>query len=165
MLRYMLLEDVVYTLLELTSEVSAHRVPPLLADPVLLDTVPTMGNPPPPEAASEMLAAEILIPAPNGAYPTPYVYVSNRNDPSPEGDAIAIFSTADASGKIGHVAEVRSGLKHLRGMVFGGPDDKYLIAGGVFGGGVKVFERVDGGKGLKEVAAVELAAPTGFLWL
>ncbi|KAM5537915.1 hypothetical protein V8D89_008391 [Ganoderma adspersum] len=158
-------EDVVYTLLELTSEVSAHRVPPLPADPVLLDTVPTMGSPPPPEAASEMLAAEILVPPPNGAYPTPYVYVSNRNDPSPEGDTIAIFSTVDASGKIAHVAEVRSGLKHLRGMVFGGPDDKYLIAGGVFGEGVKIFERVDGGKGLKEVAAVELAAPTGFLWL
>ncbi|KAI1790335.1 putative isomerase YbhE [Ganoderma leucocontextum] len=158
-------QDVVYTLLELTSEVSAHRVPSQPEEPVLLDTVSTMGNPPPPESASEMLGAEILVPAPNDSYPTPYVYVSNRNDPSPEGDTIAIFSTVDADGKIGYVKEVRSGLKHLRGMVFGGPDNKYLIAGGVFGGGIKVFERVDGGKGLKEVAAIELAAPTGFLWL
>ena len=157
--------DVVYTLLELSSEVSAHRVPPLPQEPTLLDTISTMASPPPAEYAAYMLAAEILIPAPNTQYPTSYVYVSNRNDPSPEGDTIAIFSTVDSNDKIGYVAEVRSGLKHLRGMVFGGPDDKYLVAGGVHGGGVKVFERVDGGKGLKEIASIDLAAPTGFLWL
>ncbi|EJF60684.1 putative isomerase YbhE [Dichomitus squalens LYAD-421 SS1] len=158
-------EDVVYTLLELTSEVVAHRVPPLPQEPILLDTISTMATPPPPEHAAYMLAAEILIPAPNSSYHTPYIYVSNRNDPSPEGDTIAIFSTVDSKGKIGYVTEVRSGLKHLRGMVFGGPDDKYLIAGGVHGGGVKIFERVDGGRSLREIASIDLAAPTGFLWL
>ncbi|EIW54158.1 putative isomerase YbhE [Trametes versicolor FP-101664 SS1] len=159
-------EDVLYTVLELTSEVSAHRFPPLPAEPTLLDTVPTMRNPPPSPDAAFMLAAEILLPPPNTSFPNPYIYVSNRNDPSPEGDIIAIYSPVSGeSAKIGHVAEVRSGLKHLRGMEFGGPDGKYLIAGGVHGGGVKVFERVDGGKGLKEVAVIELAAPTGFLWL
>ncbi|KAI0669523.1 putative isomerase YbhE [Trametes maxima] len=161
-------EDVLYTVLELTSEVSAHRLPPLPAEPTLLDTVPTMRTFPPPPASADMLAAEILAPAPNASFPTPYLYVSNRNDPSPAGDIIAVFApvgTADVDGKIGSVAEVRSGLKHLRGMEFGGPDGRWLVAGGVLGGGVKVFERVDGGKGLKELASVELAAPTGFLWL
>ncbi|KAI8971011.1 putative isomerase YbhE [Trametes punicea] len=160
-------EGVLYTLLELTSEVAAHRLPPLPAEPTLLDTISTMAHFPPPDSAY-MLASEILLPTPNATYPSPYIYVSNRNDPSPEGDVISIFSTVDESvekGTIGRVAEVRSGLQHLRGMEFGGPDGRWLIAGGVNGGGVKIFERVDGGKGLKEVAKIELEAPTGFLWL
>ena len=152
-----------YTLLELSSEVAAHRLPPLPASPTFLDARPTMAHKP--EGALDMLAAEILLPAPNSSFPDPLIYVSNRNDPSPEGDTIAIFTPVDEQGKLGYVGEVRSGLKHLRGMVFGGPDAKWLVAGGAQGGGVKVFERVDGGKGLKEVAAVELEAPTGFLWL
>ncbi|KAI0645063.1 putative isomerase YbhE [Trametes meyenii] len=158
-------EDVLYTVLELTSEVSAHRLPPLPAEPTLLDTVPTVLAFPPPPASADMLAAEILAPPPNAAFPTPYLFVSNRNDPSPAGDVIAVFAPADGEGKIGAVAEVRSGLRHLRGMEFGGPDGRWLVAGGVLGGGVKVFERVDGGKGLRELAQVEVAAPTGFLWL
>jgi hypothetical protein len=118
----------------------------------------------PPTAPHDMLAAELLIPAPNRTFSTPYAYVSNRNDPSPEGDTIAIFSIAGDSLEL--VAEVRTGLKHLRGMVFGGADDKWLVAGGVHGGGVKVFERIDGGKGLKVVAENGgIEAPTGFLWV
>ncbi|KAI0774922.1 putative isomerase YbhE [Trametes elegans] len=163
---------VLYTLLELTSEVAAHRLPPLPAEPTLLDTVWTTRERLPPADAANMLAAEILVPPPSAAFPAPYVYVSNRNDPSPAGDTIAVFAPVGASGgagegeeKITYVAEVRSGLKHLRGMEFGGPDDRWLVAGGVHGGGVKMFERVDGGRNLREVAAVDVAAPTGFLWL
>ena len=53
----------------------------------------------------------------------------------------------------------------MRGILFGGLDDKYLVAGGVNGGGVKIFERTDGGRRLKEVARNEfVSAPTGFLW-
>ncbi|KAG2158683.1 uncharacterized protein EDB93DRAFT_1076435 [Suillus bovinus] len=37
--------------------------------------------------------------------------------------------------------EVRTGLNHVQGMAFGGDEDKYLVVGGVEGGGVKVFER------------------------
>ncbi|THG99249.1 hypothetical protein EW026_g3072 [Hermanssonia centrifuga] len=155
--------DILYTLLELTSEVSAHRLPPLPSQPAFITAVPTMSKFPGPPSVLGMLAAEILLPVPNKSYPTPYLYVSNRNDTSPEGDVIAIYSVADPE-KIELVAEVRSGLKHLRGMLFGGPDEKYLVAGGVQGGGVKVFERIDGGKGLKEIASVDLEAPTGFLW-
>ena len=119
---------------------------------------------PPEPGRSQMLAAEILIPPPNDTFSHPYVYVSNRNDPSPDGDTISIYSIADIN-KLESVAEVKSGLRHLRGMVFGGPDNKYLVAGGANDGGVKVFERVDGGKGLKELASVDVSAPTGFLWL
>ena len=122
-----------------------------------------MSNPPP--APTNQLAAEILIPPPNVSFPIPYLYLSNRNDPSPQGDIISIFSIQD-SNSLDLVAEIRTGLKHLRGMVFGGPNDKYLIAGGVNEGGVKVFERIDGGKSLRLVATNNsIQAPTSFLWL
>lgn len=147
-----------YTLLELTSSLAAHK------DGKLIKTVPTLSNPLP--VPNEMLAAEILIPETNATFSTPYIYISNRNDPSPQGDIISIFAIeADGSPKL--VNEVRSGLKHLRGMVFGGPDSKWLVSGGVLGGGVKVFERFDGGKSLKEVASSldAVDSPTGFLWI
>jgi 6-phosphogluconolactonase (cycloisomerase 2 family) len=108
-----------------------------------------------------MLAAEILIPKPNASFPTSYIYVSNRNDPHPEKDTIAIFDPKTME----MVGEVRTGLQHLRGMVFGGEDERWLVAGGAQGGGIKIFERVNGGKGLKEIAKnEEVEAPTGFLW-
>ncbi|KAK7691939.1 hypothetical protein QCA50_005344 [Cerrena zonata] len=157
-------KDVLYTLLELSSQLTAHRFPPLPEKPTFIASVPTMKEFPPEPARSEMLAAEILIPTPNDSFTHPYVYVSNRNDPSPDGDTISIYSIADTD-KLEPVAEVKSGLKHLRGMLFGGPNDKYLVAGGANGGGVKIFERVDGGKGLKELASTDVLAPTGFLWL
>ncbi|KAI0343594.1 putative isomerase YbhE [Trametopsis cervina] len=154
---------VLYTLLELSSEITAHYLPPLPAQPTLITTAPTMSKFPGDPVKLGMLAAELLLPKPNPSFSSPYLYVSNRNDPSPEGDVISIYSVVNPE-KLELVAEVRSGLKHLRGMQFGGPDDKYLIAGGAQGGGVKIFERVDGGKGLKEIAHVDLEAPTGFLW-
>lgn len=156
-------KDVLYTLLELKSEITAHRFPSLPEEPVHLDTVPTMKSFPGNITELNMLAAEILIPTPNSTFSTPYLYASNRNDPSPEGDTISVYSIADPA-KIVPVAEIRSGLNHLRGMVFGGPDDKFLVAGGANGGGVKVFERIDGGKGFKELAHLDLQSPTAFLW-
>lgn len=156
--------DILYTVLELTNEVTAHRFPPAPAEPTLLSTVPTLSTAAPRDAEPYMLAAEILIPPVSAAFPTPYMYVSNRNDPSPEGDTIAVFSLAEPT-KPELVAEVRSGLRHLRGMWFGGDDSRWLAAGGVHGPGIKIFERIDGGKGLREVASLELDAPTGFLWV
>ncbi|KAF8058602.1 Lactonase, 7-bladed beta-propeller-domain-containing protein [Lyophyllum atratum] len=151
-----------YTLLELNSTLAKHRFPPLPHLPTFVKSTNTMSNPPP--ELKDMLAAEILIPTPNSTYPIPYLYLSNRNDPSPEGDIISIFAIS-GSDWLEQVSEVRSGLKHLRGMAFGGPDDKWLVAGGVNGGGVKVFERVNGGRNLKIVAEnPSIEAPTGFLW-
>lgn len=152
-----------YTLIELTSSLSAHRMPPLPAEPTLTHTTSTLSNPLP--LPNDMLAAEILVPAINSAFQTPYLYISNRNDPSPEGDTIAIFTLEDKEKPV-LVNEVRTGLKHVRGIVFGGPDDKWLVAGGVLGGGVKVFERTEGGKNLKVVAELkDIEAATGFLWI
>jgi len=112
-----------------------------------------------------MLAAEILITKPNSSFPTPYIYISNRNDPSPYGDSLSIFDFTSNSSQPELIAEVRTGLSHVRGILFGGSDDKYLVAGGVNGGGVKIFEITDGGRRLKEVARNEfVSAPTGFLW-
>ncbi|KAG6864569.1 hypothetical protein C0991_008612 [Blastosporella zonata] len=151
-----------YTLLELSSDLVKHKFPVHPESPVFVKSTPTMSNPFP--RPNDMLAAEVLIPKPNSTYPTPYLYLSNRNDPSPEGDIIAIFAISGPD-TLELVAEVRSGLKHLRGMVFGGPEDKWLVAGGGVGGGVKVFERIDGGKGLKVVAEnSNVEAVTGFLW-
>lgn len=154
-----------YTLLELTSELAAHTFLPLPASPTPLTSLPTLFAPLP--EPNNMFAAEILLPEPNASFPGTFIYTSNRNDPNPGGDTIAIFSLAAGEGQPELVNEVRTGLKHVRGMEFGGDDDKYLIVGGVEDGGVKIFERVDGGKGLEEIAklgAEVVGCPTGFLW-
>ncbi|ESK89453.1 hypothetical protein Moror_16142 [Moniliophthora roreri MCA 2997] len=151
-------DGILYTVLELSSSLTTHKLNPEFP---FLANVPTR-----PEAsltADNMLAAEILIPPPNTTYPVPYIYVSNRNDPSPEGDTIAIF-TPDV--QLGPITQIRTGLSHVRGIIFFGPQDKWLIAGGGNSGGVKVFERVDEGRGLKEVAALgDVNSATGFLYL
>ncbi|OBZ69776.1 6-phosphogluconolactonase [Grifola frondosa] len=107
-------DDIMYTVLELANEVTAHRVPPLPTPPTLLSTAPTMRVFP---DAAHMLAGEILVAPPSTVCPAPFVYVSNRDDPSSEGDAIAVFS---ADGTLTRVAEVRTELQHVRGMVVGG---------------------------------------------
>lgn len=158
-----LIDGALFTLLELGSKIVRHHFPPLPALPKLVASAPTMTHPPP--TPNDMLAAEVLIPTPNAAFPMPYLYLSNRNDPSPEGDTIVVFSIA-APDSLELVAEFRTGLSHLRGLVFGGPDARYVVAGGANGGGVKVFERINGGTGFALVAALDsVNAPTAFLWL
>jgi len=98
-------------------------------------------------SSATLLAGELLF----AQNPTPLLYASNRDDPSPQGDAIAIFEL----NPLNKVAEVRTGLKHLRGVALIGDDDAYLIAGGMNGGGIKVYERVSADQGyLKEIAAI-----------
>ncbi|TFK50728.1 3-carboxy-cis,cis-mucoante lactonizing enzyme [Heliocybe sulcata] len=168
--------DFLYTVLELHNELSQHTLPPLDSSekPTHIMSVATH-IPSSSTNLLRMLAAEILL---STSIP-PLLYVSNRNDPTPGGDTIAIFSLSSAGPK--RIAEVKTGLHHLRGMILFGPDDKYLIAGGTFGGEggvvVKVFERVDGGNGLQEVAGLSglgemeegpeelLKGPTGFVVL
>ena len=155
------LEGYLYTVCELANRVVKHRFPPLPSEAEFITYTSTMSNSPSP---IDMFAAEILLPKPNLTFSTPYLCVSNRDDPSPEGDTIAIFSIANPS-KLELVNEVRTGLNHVRGMEFGGPDDRWLVVGGLNAGGVKVFERVDDGKGLKVIAVNEdVDAPAGFLW-
>jgi hypothetical protein len=154
-----------YTVLELSCQLAAHKLPALPDAPEFIASLPTLKEPSEqsnPELP--MLCAEVLFPAPSALFPRRLIYVSNRNDPHPEGDSIAVFETS-LEGELALVAEIRTGLNHLRGMAFGGADSRYLFAGGVNGGGVKVFERINDGVGLQEIAKLELDSPTGFVWM
>lgn len=92
-----------------------------------------------------------------------HILVSHRNDRNPRGDAISIFTPYPHFEQVG---EVRPGLRDIKGMRFS-DDGKYLIVGGVEAGGVKVFEwngRYKDGW-MKEVASVDVASPSDFLWI
>ncbi|KAF8515320.1 Lactonase, 7-bladed beta-propeller-domain-containing protein [Hysterangium stoloniferum] len=139
---------------------------PLPGVPIALHSAPTLLNPPlnPTEIDPPPLPAEILCTPVSEVYPTHYLYVSNRNDPSPNGDVISIFEIG-AEGVFTLINEVRTGLTHARGIAFD-EEHKYLVAGGTSGNGVKIFERVAGGKNLKEIAYLrDVESPTGFHWL
>ena len=62
-----------------------------------------------------------------------------------------------------YLNSIATGLQHLRSITLGGPDSRYLIAGGVHGGGAKIFERT--GTSLQEVAKVDIEKPACFVWL
>lgn len=141
-----------------------------------ISTVPSLKSPS--KVPENMLAAEILLAEASSPFPEPLLYVSNRNDTHPEGDVITIYTPADGTTQFELVGEVRTGLHHLRAVAFCGQDDKYVVVGGlsggfklapdVKGGGIKVFERVNGGRSLKEVAFLaeeEVQGPTSFVVL
>ena len=118
---------------------------------------------------AKFAAAEVLIPHPNPTFPSTLVYASNRNtgtNDDPRGDAIAVFSL-DANGNLKLVNQFFTGLKQIRGMQFGGPDNKYLVASGVVGdGGVIVFERVGQGSDFVQVASnKEIPNFSTFVWV
>jgi len=119
---------------------------------------------PPGANASLLTGGELLYSTPSFQFPRPLLYASNRGDDHPDGDAIAIFTIFP---KLQLLKLVRTGLKHLRGVSFGGPNGQYLIAAGLNGGGIKVFARVDGGLGLRELARVDdplIQKPTVLVW-
>lgn len=168
-----------YTVGELTSNLFAHHLPPLPVLPTILSTTSTLQLQPG-EALGNRLPAELLL-APalkddarngssndsgdSGSHLAPLLYATNRNDPSAAGDSVAIFSLENPASPT-LVAEVHTGLRHLRGAAIGGKDGRWMVLGGMLGGGVKVYERVDGGRSLKEIAALpDIEGPTGFLWL
>lgn len=112
-----------------------------------------------------MMVSAIFIPKPNSRFATPYIYLSNRDENHPEGDTIAVFAIQEG-GAPKLVNEVRTGTKHPRGMAFGGQDDKYLVVGGQYAGGIKVYERINDGKDLELVAHAEGALQaTDFCWI
>lgn len=153
--------------MELSNKLVAHDISST-SDPVVLATSPTLFPPPAPTPDPAMLSAELLIPTPSTAFPQSLIFTSNRNDPREGGDTIEVFETlpSTTSTSFTHVTSIPTKLHHLRGMVFFGPDEKYLIAGGANGGGIKVFERTESSM-LKEVAWLDTDAlnPTGFLVL
>jgi len=166
-------EDILYTVGELTNNLFAHHLPPLPASPKLLSTTSTLqlqpGEGPGDRAVAELLLAPALqengCNGESGARSAPFLYATNRYDPSAEGDTVAIFSLDDPAAPT-LVAEVHTGLQNLRGAAVGGEDGRWMVLGGMQGGGVKVYERVDRGRSLKEIAALpDIEGPAGFLWL
>lgn len=177
--------DVIYTALELANEVSSHTFPAPPEKPSFLSALPTL--PPGSIPTADMLLSEILLSPSTSSHPYPLIYVTNRNEPLPAGDTIAVFAPHHASSLPPHEAadtaaaaaaaldskspgaefqylgSIATGLKHLRAIILGGPDSRYLVAGGAQGGGVKIFER--NGASLREVASVEVEKPTSFIWL
>lgn len=164
-------ENTLFTLHELSSTLTAQAFP---SAPNGTSTITANVSilPPSLPSGAAMAAAEILIPPPSKAFPTPYIYVSNRNTGvlPPEGDAIAIFqptfhSPTNVTLKL--ITHVFTGIDQIRGMIVGGPDDRYLIAGGVAGeAGVVMLERTQGGKNLTIVARnTDLPTRTSFVWL
>ncbi|KAI0055287.1 putative isomerase YbhE [Artomyces pyxidatus] len=160
-----ILDDTLYTVHELASTLTAQPFP---AAPNGTSTITRQLSTVPPNnlTAAVWAAAEILIPPTNSKFKDTYIYVSNRNTGTttdPRGDTIAIFKPTPT---LTLVAQVYTGLQQVRGMMFGGLNDEYIIAGGVVGtGGVVVLERTEGGANLREVVRnTDIPTRTSFLW-
>ncbi|KAJ3483213.1 hypothetical protein NLI96_g6466 [Meripilus lineatus] len=130
--------------------------------------------PPDPPAQADFHAGEILLSTASPSFPSPLIYVSNRNTGpivDPRGDTIAIYETSPSLKLIKHVY---TGLDQIRGMElggsggsFGGGEDEFLVASGFAGNaGVIVFRRIDGGRDLEVVAKnTQIPTRTSFVWL
>ena len=163
-------DGILVTLHELSSTITSQQIPPLGQNNS--DIISNLSIVPADQAAlqgAKFAAAEVLIPPPNTAFPSTLVYASNRNTGSnddPRGDAITVL-TLDADGKLQIINQLFTGLKQVRGMQFGGPNNTFLVASGVVGdGGVVVFERVGQGADFVQVASnKDIPNLTSFVWL
>lgn len=120
-------------------------------------------------AGAKYGAGEILIPATSDAFPTQYIYATNRNvgtETDTRGDSVAILEYS-TDGGLKVLSQFHTGIQQIRGAVFGGENNEYLIASGVVGeGGVAVFKRTEEGKNFEEVARnTDVATRTSFLWV
>ena len=162
-------DDILVTLHELSNTIISQRIPPLGQNSS--DIISNFSIVPEDQAALEGAkfgAAEVLIPSPNKAFPSTLVYASNRNigpNDDPRGDSVAVF-TLGTDGKLQLIKQFFTGLKQVRGMQFGGPDNRFLVASGVVGdGGVIVFERVGQGDEFVQVASnKDIPNLTSFVW-
>ncbi|KAF7977386.1 hypothetical protein HWV62_4001 [Athelia sp. TMB] len=163
--------DELYIIHELSSTLTVQAIPSFPNG-----TTPFLGNvsilPPTYPAGAAFAGGEILLPPPTPAFPTPYIYVSNRNTGTqdPRGDAIDVYQRTNNAVGLTRVAQVFTGLDQIRGMQFGKAEnggDAYLMAGGVAGtAGVVVLKRTNGGAGLEIVANnTQLPTRTSFVWL
>lgn len=162
--RHLVVDDnALYSLHEKANTLSQQTIPttPLSGDaqPDSIASISIIPSDTP--SGANLFAGELLL----AQSPTPIIYASNRDDPSSQGDAIAVFDINPLT----KVADVRTGLKHLRGVALVGEDNAYLIAGGMNGGGIKIFERVSADQGfLKEVASLPAGVidqPSSFVWV
>ncbi|KAG6908854.1 hypothetical protein DXG01_003020 [Tephrocybe rancida] len=159
-----------------------------LASTLTVQTIPAAPNgtasiiasasiiPPDPPAGAVFAASEILIPAPTTDFPTPFIYVSNRNTGvlDSRGDAIAIFEHVNAGTHqegLKLVKHVYTGIDQPRGMEFGPADGRggeaFLAVAGVAGNaGMKIFKRTEAGRNLELVATnLDVPTRTTFVWL
>ncbi|KAL1944018.1 hypothetical protein VTO73DRAFT_3836 [Trametes versicolor] len=157
--------NTLFALHELSSTLTQQLIPhapngttPLIANFSIL--------PPGLPQGAAMAAGEILLAEPSLHFPEPFLYVSNRNTgvQDPRGDAIAIFRIEP---KLSLVGFVYTGLDQIRGMQLGGPENEFLIAGGVAGeAGVIMLKRTQGGKNMTLLTRnLELPTRTSFVWL
>jgi 6-phosphogluconolactonase (cycloisomerase 2 family) len=155
-----------FVLHELASTLTAQPLPASDSGSSSISSSVSIVPPNPPSGAS-WAAAELLLPAPNSAFPTPYLYASNRNTGTQDsrGDAITILQYS--GGALSVVGYVFTGLDQIRGMAIGGPNNEYIIAGSYAGGaGVAVFQRTSGGANLTLVARDStISTRTSFVWL
>ncbi|KAF7419427.1 hypothetical protein PC9H_002017 [Pleurotus ostreatus] len=172
-----ILDNILFTLHEKTSTLTAQRIP----EGPNGTTLPLIANvsivPPGQPAGATFAAAELLISTPSEKFPNPIIYASNRNignETDPRGDAIAIFEfinpAAQTQGPLRLINHVFTGLDQIRSMALGSVDagsDEFLIAGAAIGEkGVAVFQRVDGGRNLTEVARnTDVPTRTSFVFL
>ncbi|KAF7303818.1 putative isomerase YbhE [Mycena indigotica] len=161
--------DRLYTLHELSSTLTVQTIPSYPNGTSHIISTASIIPPNPPSSA-EWAAGEILIPAASQSFPKQYIYVSNRNTgvQTPTGDSIAIFENVGQGTAREHlklVTQVFTGLDQIRGMEFS-RDGRYLVAAGKAGdAGVVVYERVDGGRNLKELARnKDIPTRTSFVW-
>ncbi|KAG9011827.1 hypothetical protein FRB94_007553 [Tulasnella sp. JGI-2019a] len=138
-----------YTVHELSNTLTQQTLPPL-ASAVLPTTIATVSVVPEGADNSTLAAAELLLSPLNAEFPTQYLYATNRFDPNPLGDSIAIFSL----NPLKLVKQVYTGLNQIRGAALGGANGEYIVAGGLVGGGVSVFQRINGGADLVKLANI-----------
>jgi 6-phosphogluconolactonase (cycloisomerase 2 family) len=123
-------------------------------------------KPPDAPANAQMKAAELLYAPSVTSGASPLLYASNRDENNAQGDALAVFETTPSLKLVKHV---RTGLRHLRGVAFLGENKEWIIAGGMNGGGIKIFKRVPAEDGyLTQVAALnitQIGQPATFVWV
>ena len=166
----MIHNDILVTVHELASTITSQYIPPLGQNSS--DLISNLSIIPEDQVSlqgAKFAAAEVLIPPPNDLFNSTLVYASNRNTGTSNdtrGDSIAVFNL-DADGKLQLINQFFTGLNQVRGMEFGGPDNKYLVTSGVVGdGGVIVFERTGKGDQFVQVASnKDIPNLTTFLWV
>jgi len=142
--------DTVFTVHELDNTITSQIVPPINSTTAPVSASLSVLPPDIPQGSTNG-AAELILSSVTPVFSQQFLYASNRNvSPNttlldPRGDTIAIFSPKPLQ----LVKHVYTGLQQIRGMAIGGVNEEYIIAAGMVGGGVAIFERVDGGRDLK----------------
>ncbi|KAF8748534.1 isomerase YbhE [Rhizoctonia solani] len=139
-----------YTLHELSSTLTQQTIPALGTSTQAPITSSVSIIPPGSSNPSAFTAAELLLSPISSAFPKQYLYATNRGDSS--SDAVTIVDIEGNTLKI--VGYVPTGLKQLRGASLSPGDGKYLALSGQGTGDVAIFERINGGTGLKQIAKV-----------